>query len=247
MALFKKKLKKEQDVSPIGVIDPALDKFFAWVERTPLAKLKTVSISVVVVFLVVSVASALLRSQFPIVEDLSPVIGVPLGVALFFLGLGGFHIWNLSKSAKDPGFLSLRLKNSPAQRRRMAIIWGVIILIISLSTLGLLPRVTGGAIAVFAILSLYNFTRRTPEEIARDIAGEPDPRDAEDEDDEDEDDDTESQENTIEEETQEYIALVNSLPEAQRKILLNPKLNGALAVVEEDDIKSKKKRKLFGK
>lgn len=247
MALFNKPVKndEQEEVVPIGVIDPFLERFYSWVDKTPVSKIKTLTFSVVAAVVVVSVLFAFLPLN-TLFRYISAIIGLPFGIIVAFTIVGLLHVRNKAKAKEDANYVPSRLRHSPTQRRRSAMIWGVVVLIASIAGNQFVPYITGGVIVTALLLVGYNFIRRTPEEIARDNEGLPDPRDIveNDEDDELVSDDVAD---ATEKETQDYIELVNSLPEAQRKILLNPKLNGALAVVDEDDIKKKKKRKLFGK
>lgn len=247
MALFNKPVKNDgqEEVVPIGVIDPFLERFYLWVDKTPAPKLKTLTFTVLGAMFAVSVLFAFLPLN-TLFRYISAIIGLPFGIIAAFTIVGLLHARNKAKAKEDSSYIPPRLRYSPAQRRRSAIIWGVVVLIASIAGNQFVPYITGGIIVTALLLVGYNFIRRTPEEIARDNDGLPDPRDIV-EGDEDNELVPEDEITATEKETQDYIELVNSLPEAQRKILLNPKLNGALAVVDEDDIKKKKKRKLFGK
>lgn len=232
------KPKNEDEPISIGVIDPALDKFYKRVDETPDATRKTIGFTVVGAVIVISAVFAFIALP----NYVHVAVGVPLAVALFGVGLSFIHLRDMKKREEDPSYIPFKERNSPSQRMRYGITGLVGFLILSLTVKDLLPYIFGGILSINAVMTAYNYIRRTPEELERDANGEPDPRDADEEVSEEE-----VKPEVSEKETEEYISLVNSLPEEQRKILLNPKLNGALTVIDDDDIKSKKKRKLFGK
>lgn len=228
---------EEEEASYIGVIDPALEKFYRKVDNTPDASRKSIGFSVIGAVIVISAVFGFL----PIPDYVHVAVGVPLAVAVLFCGLAFVHLRDKKKLAEDPDYLPLKTRNSPSQRMRFGIGALVAFVILSLTVKDFIPYILGGIFSINAVATVYNYIRRTPEEIEREANGEIDPRDVEEE--------TEIEEKPVvsEQETEEYIALVNSLPEEQRKILLNPKLNGALTVIDDDDIKNKKKRKFFRK
>lgn len=233
------KSRKEEETVSLGVIDPALDKFYKRVEGTPDATRKSIGFSVIGAVIVASAVFAFISLP----NFVHVAVGVPLAVALFGVGLSFVHLRNLKKKAQDPSYLTFKERNSPNQRMRYGITGLVGFLILSLTIKDFVPYIFGGILSVNAVMAAYNYIRRTPDELERDAKGETDPRDIAEEAEELE----EAEPVVSDKETEEYITLVNSLPEEQRKILLNPKLNGALTVIDDDDIKSKKKRKLFGK
>lgn len=228
----------EEEVPFIGVIDPALDNFYRRVDATPPATRQTIGFGVIGATLAVSATFHFIKA---IPNFVHVAVGVPLGIALLFVIFAFMHIRDTEAKAKDPSYVPLKDRNSPSQRMRYGIGALVVFIIVSLTIKDYIPYVLGGILAINAVASIYNYIRRTPEEIEREARGEPDPRDEVNEDDE------EVAPEVLAEETKEYIALLDSLPEDQRKILLNPKLNGALTVIDDDDIKSTKKRKLFRK
>lgn len=238
---FLKNLVKpnDEDEEPfIGVIDPALENFYNRVDRVPASKRRSVGFTVIGAVLVVSIAFLFFKE---IPNFVHVAVGVPLGIALLFVLLAFVHLKEKASQENDPSYVPLKGRYSPNQRMRQGIGAAVVFLVVSLTIKNYIPYVLGGILAINAVIFIYNYIRRTPEEIDREARGESDPRDGE---------DTAPEEvapEVLEKETAEYITLVNSLPEEQRKILLNPKLNGALTVIDDDDIKTKKKRKLFRK
>jgi hypothetical protein len=229
-----------EEVPYLGVIDPALEKFQRKVDSTPDTKRKTIGYVVIGLIIAVSAAFGFIPGLPRYVHVL---VGVPLGFAAFCVGYAFMYLRDKEKRAEDPNYLSLKERNSPAQRMRFGIGALVAFILISLMTKDVIPYILGGIFSISVVMAIYNYVRRTPQEIEREANGEPDPRESV----EDLDASEQAVEDASKEETEEYIALVNSLPEEQRKILLNPKLNGALTVIDDDDIKGKKKRKLFRK
>lgn len=162
-------------------------------------------------------------------------IGFPLGIALFGALLAILRLWE----QKNPSYVSLRNKYSPAQRNRYGIVAIIVLAVILLTTNQVVPTILGGAFLVAFILFIYNFMRRTREEIIFETSGEIDPRDeaylAKRQNTEEEVDD---------EQSAELIELLNSLPEDKRAMLLDPKLTKGITFAVQDD---KKKKRRFGR
>lgn len=242
MRLFKDKNKQPtaEDYAPLSAIDEVFDKFYTKVEEWPSNKRKSLTYTLLALIVAATAIAVLLDP----VRWIQVSVGVPLGVGLFAFFQGYTHLRANEKRDSDESFLSLREKKSPRQRVQIAAIATGVFIVVSIIVQSFIPYVLGGVVALAYMLSAISFLRKTPEEIEMEVNGIPDPRDAAREVKE-----IEPVEEEIDpDESQAYADLVNSLPEEQRKILLNPKLNGAIAVVKEDDIKGgKKKRRLFGK
>lgn len=232
----------EEDVSadiPIGIVDPMAENYLLWVENLKPKTRTTYAYAVAFAVIIASIALALI----PGVPNLVHVaVGIPLGFAVFLTLFALSHSIQQKKIQEDSNYSTLKERYSAKQRLRMVIIAAVLFLVVSISINSYIPYVLGGIITMSTALYLYNFLRKTPYEVELYALGEEDPRD---EPSEKEKKEQEAEDATAQE-TEAYVELVNSLPEDQRRILLNPKLNGALAVIDEDDIKNKKKRKLFG-
>lgn len=232
----------EEDVSvdiPIGVVDPMAENYLLWVENLK-PKTRTIyAYTVAFAVIIVSVTLALIPSVPNIVHV---AFGIPLGFAVFLTLFALSHSIQQKKIQEDTNYSTLKERYSAKQRLRMVIIAAVLFLVVSISVNSYIPYVLGGIITMSTALYLYNFLRKTPYEVELYVLQEEDPRDEPSEKTKKE----QEVEDATAQETEAYVELVNSLPEDQRRILLNPKLNGALAVIDEDDIKNKKKRKLFG-
>ncbi|MBC9705829.1 MAG: hypothetical protein H9W81_12830 [Enterococcus sp.] len=240
MRLFKDKNKQPtaEDYAPLNAVDGMFEKYYQKIDSWSSGNRKTMSF----ILFALIIAGTTLAAMFDLERWIQVAVGVPLGIGLFGFALGWNYFRTEIKKGEDSSYLSLREKNSPRQRVRLALIATGVFIVISIAVQAFIPYLLGGVLALCYMLSAISFLRKTPEEIDMEVNGIPDPRDEV-----VEDEVVEVEEEISPEESQEYVDLVNSLPEEQRKILLNPKLNSAIAVVDEDDIKSKKKRRLFGK
>lgn len=206
-----------------------------------------------IVVLVISIFAVVAALFIPLPENLNwlwTIPGVILGILLFIPSHFFVTNWVIQKKAEDSEYLSMKERYSPNQRLRLGLGAFVALVIVLVLAVSQLPSIAGGILVVAGTLGIYAYIRRTKAEFDAFLEGEIDPRDiAAIQDDEDayyEDGDEEEVARLRE--AAEYVELVNSLPEEQRKILLNPKLNGMLTVTEEDDMKNKKKNKgLFGR
>lgn len=221
------------EATPLNALDPALARFGKFVERLEPQKQKTYAIAILAVALVISVV--LVFVQLP--RFVHVILGAPMGFLLFLLGLAFIHIRNEAHPEK----IRWKERYSPRQRIRISmIVIGVMIVVLIVST-NVIPAFTGGMISEALALGIYNFIRRTPEEIAIAESGEMDPRDfaaiaSVNEDGEIEVDPTQ-------EEIDEFADIVNSLSPEQQRLLLNPKVYSGVKIVTTDD--KKKKRRLF--
>lgn len=241
MRLFKGKNNQPtaEDYAQLGAVDQMFENYYVKVKGWPSGKRRALS---VMLFALIAAGTAL-AVVFDLHRWIQVGIGVPLGLGLFAFVLGFTHLRNKAKEEADPHFMTMREKYSAKQRVRIsAMILGGFV-VGSILIQDFIPYLLGGVIALAFVLSLISFLRKTPQEISFEVNGLRDPRDEEDSPEEP----LVTEEEVSDEESQAYAELLNSLPEDQRKLLLNPKFNGAIAVVDEDDIKSKKKRRLFGK
>lgn len=240
MRLFKDKNRQPtaEDYAPLGAVDQMFENYYGKVDSWSSSSRKAKTF----LLLGLIIASTALAVIFDPPQWVQVAVGAPLGVGLFALFTGFTYLRNEGKRDANSSYLSLREKHSPRQRVRQSAIATGVFLVISIGVQAVIPYLLGGVIALAYMLTIINYLRKTPEEIEMELEGIPDPRDEEEYSEE-----IEVEEEISADESQEYADLVNSLPEEQRKILLNPKLNGAIAVVNEDDIKGKKKRRLFGK
>lgn len=221
------------EASPLNALDPALARFGEFVERMEPQKQKIYAITVLAVALVISVILAFV--QLPRLVHV--VLGAPMGFLLFLLGFAFIHLRNEAHPEK----IRWKERYSPRQRIRISmIVIGVIIVVLIVSN-NVIPAFTGGMISEALALGVYNFIRRTPEEIAIAESGEMDPRDfaamAS------VNEDGEIEVNPTQEEIDEFADIVNSLSPEQQRLLLNPKVYSGVKIVATDD--KKKKRRLF--
>lgn len=232
--------KSQEREEYINYLEPILSKFEPVYGDKPWSRARNHAIIVIVLGALATVAAAF----FPLVglELIWVFLGVALGIALFIPTWFAARQLSLQKQEENPDFISLKKRYSPAQRVRTGIIAFVLMIVVMTVVLGTLPQIAGGIIAVAGLLGIYSYIQRTPEEFDAYLEGEVDPRDQPAEDEEDTDDEELTPARIAE--AEEFAKLVNSLPEDQRKIILNPNLNGMIAVHEEDD-KKKSKKGLF--
>lgn len=220
----------------INYLEPVLSKAAPLYEDKPWTKARNHAIVVAVVAALVSAVA-----WFYPLSDMQwiwVVVGIALGMALFVSSYFTAVRWTDEKMADEPDYLSPKRKFSPNKRLRMGVIAFVIILAVAAISLSSLPHVLGGIIMVSGALLIYSFVQRTPAEFSAFMNGEVDERDLESE----ETVQQEQDEARILAEAEEYARLVNSLPEDQRAILLNPRVNGVISVDTEDDKKRQKKK-----
>lgn len=207
-----------------------MEKFHKFIDTKSSAQKTTFSLVVIGLIAVVSVLDSLLSLPRPI----QVVLALPLAAAALAVVLGLAH----RHMVKNKG-VSLRTKLSPVQRLRFGLGGYVILMVILFGSNGTLPTTLGAIIALTGGLSIYHFIRRSREELEMAEAGILDPRDEKllklNEPEEEEVD---------EDKVAEYAEFINSLPEEQRKLILDPKLNNAITV-GEDDSKKKKKKSIF--
>lgn len=243
MRLFKDKNRQPtaEDYAPLGAVDQMFENYYDKVDGWSEGNRKSMTFALFGLIIAATVIAILLDPA----RWIQVAVGVPLGVGLFAFIQGFTYLRNNTQRDADSSYLSMRERYSSRQRVRVAGIATGVFVVLSIGVQAFIPYVLGGVIALAYMLTIISFLRKTPEEIEFEVNGIPDPRDMQDE---YENEDIAVEEEVSPDESQEYADLVNSLPEEQRKILLNPKLNGAIAVVNEDDIKGgKKKRRLFGK
>lgn len=241
-------LRKPQNTPPpreeyINYLEPILSKFGKPYKNSPWTTARNHTIAVLIACAIATTVMFFL--PLPGLEWVWITVGVLLGMVLFIPAYFMVAGWTDTKRQEDSDYLSLKEKYSPGQRLRVGSIAFVITLIVTVVLLGSIPSIAGGIVVVAATLGIYAFVQRTKEEFDAFIEGEIDPRDIPDEiEDEDPETDTRTDEQKLRE-AKEYIELVNSLPEEQRAVLLNPRLNGLISVADEDDIKKNKRG--FGK
>lgn len=166
--------------------------------------------------------------------------GLIFGLGLFLAGYSFIIKLDDEKHVEDEDYYSLHERLSPAQRARYGFILFVIMTVLTVALFQNIPSIAGGTVVIASALGIYAFSKRTEEEFNLFIEGEIDERDIK------EIDEDEASDELDRREAEEYVELVNSLPEETRKILLNPRLNGKITLLDEDDNKENK-RKLFGK
>lgn len=205
-------------------------RFHEFIDAKTRSQKITFSVIVVVLIAVVSTIDIL----FTLPRFIQVILGLPLAAAALAVVLGMAH----GHVVKNNG-VSLRSKLAPVQRLRYGLFGYGVLVVILFGTNGTLPTTLGAIIALTGGLSIYHFIRRTKEEIEMAEAGILDPRDEKllklNEPEEEEVD---------EDKVEEYTNFINSLPEEQRKLILDPKLNNAITV-GEDDSKKKKKKNIF--
>lgn len=216
-----------------NTLDPVIARFGKFVDQMEPAKRKTYAIAILVAAVVISVV--LVFVQLP--RFVHVILGAPMGFLLFLLGLAFFHIRNEAHPEK----IRWKERYSPRQRIKIsAIVIGVMVVILIVSS-NVIPAFTGGMVSEALALGIYNFIRRTPQEIEIAEAGEIDPRDLATMVSVDEDGDIEI--DPTQQEINEFADIVNSLSPEQQRLLLNPKVYSGVKIVTTDD--KKKKRRLF--
>lgn len=163
-------------------------------------------------------------------------LALPLAAATLAVIMGLVHRQVVKNGDKE----TLRERLSPIQRLRVGFVAYAVLFVFLFGVNGVIPTTLGAIIVLSVGLAIYHFIRRSKEEIALAEAGIADPRDEKTLPKEEE------VEEVDEEEVAEYTEFLNSLPEEQRRLILNPKLNGAITIAE-DDSKKKKKKKFFGR
>ncbi len=166
--------------------------------------------------------------------------GLIFGLGLFLTGYSLIKRIDEENHEEDEDYYSVHEKFSPIQRTRFGFISFIVMSILTVVLFQNVPSIAGGTVVIASALGIYAFSKRTEDEFNLFIEGEIDERDINDEE-VFEDDDAQ-----LSREAEEYVELVNSLPEETRKILLNPRLNGKITLSGEDDNKGNK-RNLFGK
>lgn len=163
-------------------------------------------------------------------------LALPLAAATLAVIMGLVHRQVVKNGDKE----TLRERLSPIQRLRVGFVAYAVLFVFLFGVNGVIPTTLGAIIVLSVGLAIYHFIRRSKEEIALAEAGIADPRDEK----------ALPKEEAVEEvdeaEVAEYTEFLNSLPEEQRRLILNPKLNGAITIAE-DDSKKKKKKKFFGR
>lgn len=221
------------EAATLNTLDPVLARFGKFVEHMDVAKRKTYAIAILSVAVVISVILAFI--QLP--RFVHVVLGAPMGLLLFLLGLGFVHVRNEA----HPDKIRWKEKYSPRQRIKISAVVIAVMIVVFIVSNNVIPAFTGGMVSEALALGIYNFIRRTPEEIEIAESGEMDPRDlaavaSVNEDGEVEIDPTQQ-------EIDEFAEIVNSLSPEQQRLLLNPKVYSGVKIVAADD--KKKKRRLF--
>lgn len=221
------------EATPLNALDPAIARFGKSIEQLEPAKRKVYAIAILSAAVVISVV--LVFVQLP--RFVHVILGAPMGFLLFLLGLAFLHIRNEAHPEK----VRWKERYSPRQRIKVSLVVVGIMVVVLITSSNVIPAFTGGMVSEALALGIYNFIRRTPEEIEMAEAGEIDPRDlaamaSVDEDGEIEIDPTQQ-------EIDEFADIVNSLSPEQQRLLLNPKVYSGVKIVTTDD--KKKKRRLF--
>ena len=221
------------EATTLNTLDPVLARFGKFVEQLEPAKRKTYAIAILAAAVVISVI--LVFVQLPRLVHV--ILGAPMGLLLFLLGLAFIHIRN----EEHPEKIRWKERYSPRQRIKISAIVVAVMVVVLIVSSNAIPAFTGGMVSEALALGIYNFIRRTPEEIEIAESGEIDPRDlaaisSVDEDGEIEIDPTQQ-------EIDEFADIVNSLTPEQQRLLLNPKVYSGVKIVSTDD--KKKKRRLF--
>lgn len=221
------------EATTLNTLDPVIARFNKFVEQMEPSKRKTYAIAVLAAAVIISVI--LVFVQLP--RFVHVILGAPMGFSLFLLGLAFVHL----RSEAHPEKVRWKERYSSRQRIKISLVVVGIAVVALIVSSGVIPTFTGGMVAEALALGIYNFIRRTPEEIEIWESGEMDPRDlaampAVDEDGEIELDPTQQEIN-------EFADIVNSLTPEQQRLLLNPKVYSGVKIVSTDD--KKKKRRLF--
>lgn len=221
--------KKEQELS-LNFWDPIMERFHSFIDaKTPSQR---ITFSVLILGLVAAVSVIDKLMHLP--RFIEVILALPLAVGTLAVIMGFVH----RQVVKNGNAPTLRDRFSPIQRLRLGFVAYAVLLVFLFGTNGTIPTALGAIIAFSVGLSIYHFIRRSKEEIALAEAGIVDPRD------EKAVEEEEIVEDVDEDKVAEYAEFINSLPEEQRRLILDPKLNGAITVAE-DDSKKKKKKKLF--
>jgi uncharacterized membrane protein YkgB len=221
------------EATTLNTLDPILARFGKFVELMEPAKRKTYTIAILSVAVVISVV--LVFIQLP--RYIHVILGAPMGLLLFLLGFAFCHIRNEAHPEK----IRWKEKYSPRQRIRISLVVIAIVIVVLVVSSSVIPAFTGGMLSEAVALGIYNFIRRTPEEIKIGESGEIDPRDLAAMANVNEDGEIEI--DPTQQEIDEFADIVNSLSPEQQRILLNPKVYSGVKIVEADD--KKKKRRLF--
>lgn len=133
------------------------------------SKRKTTAIIALAVSALLLVVSTFLENILP--NIVQALIAFPAAVSVFLVISAFVHF------RRDEGEPSAKDKKSSAQRFRTGMFIGAVVLVLVFLVGRFIPYSVGGALLVTAVLFLYNYMRRTPEEIALAQAGLIDPRD----------------------------------------------------------------------
>lgn len=215
----------ENPATSLETIDPLLSRFLAWGEKLSMGSKLAFCLAPLVITGVVAAVFALMT----VPSFVEAIVGVPLGAWLFLSGLLAGKWYR-----KDKPPLKERLTFS--QRIRWTLVMTTVVVLIAVTVQGRIPFILGGVLVLAAVLGIYNFFRRTPQELEFAAAGEVDPREVQ---------EAEEIVEVEDEEVEEYINVLKSLPEEQQRVLLNPKMNQAIAVLDDTD--KKKRRNPFGR
>lgn len=157
------------------------------------------------------------------------IVGIPLGVALFAVVLGGAYIYYEQHPEKE----TLRKKYPPLMRIKIGVALFAVLAIVMLVASSLIPYILGGILAVAASLLIYEFMRRDQEEIIMNESGQLDPRD--------EEIFKKREEERSEKEREKVAGIFNDLTDEQKILIMQGKVEEAF------DIKEIKKTKRFGR
>lgn len=208
-----------------------MERFHRFIDAKSSSQRITFSVVILALIAVVSVLDKIMGLP----RFVEVILALPLAVGALAVIMGFVHR-QVMKNGDKP---TLRDRFSPIQRLRLGFVAYAVLLVFLFGTNGTLPTTLGAITALSVGLSIYHFIRRSKEEIAMAEAGIVDPRDekviVEDE----------VEEEIDEDKVAEYAEFINSLPEEQRRLILDPKLNGAITVAEDDSKNKKKKKKLF--
>lgn len=133
--------------------------------------LSTSAILVVIASILEYVVFANLEVSTTISGFVLAIISFPAAIFIFIFFAAFVHL------RREEGEETAREKKSYAQRRRISIFLGAALLVGIFFTGSFLPYAVGGTMVVLGVLFIYNYLRRTPDEIDMHQAGLIDPRD----------------------------------------------------------------------
>lgn len=192
-------------------------------EKWPVQKSKTFAIVTAVVLVVLSAVFFFVE----VPRFVHAALGTPLGLMIFAIAIGGAHLFHL----KHPEKTRLREKHPPMRRLRMGLTAYAVLAALLLFISSYIPVILGGSVTVALALCIYEFIRRSREEVALNESGQLDPRDIEDL-------ERRSKAHKEEEEQRELQEFLENLPEEQRE-LLNRAAKSNTVIVDKNKRKKK--------